>query len=137
MANAELKTKKNEQSVEGFLETVADQQKRQDSLTVLKMMKKAAHADPKMWGDSIIGFGSTHFKYASGRELEWFLLGFSPRKQALTLYLELSLVDQSDLLEKLGKHKTGRGCLYINSLSEVNLDVLQQMMERTVGKQAG
>ena len=137
MATAELKTKATGQSVEGFLETVADEQKRKDSHTVLDMMRKASHAEPKMWGESIIGFGSTHLKYASGRELDWFVMGFSPRKQALTLYLMPGIAFQSDLLGKLGKHKIGKGCLYINRLNEVDLDVLQQMMERAVRSQAG
>ena len=130
MAKAELKTKKTESSVEGFLNSVKDEQQRKDSFTIMQMMQKATGDKPKMWGTSIIGFGNVYLKYESGRELDWFKMGFSPRKQNLTLYGCLgSNPRQAELLKKLGKHKTGKGCLYINKLSDVDTTVLKKMME--------
>jgi hypothetical protein len=98
------------------------------------MMKKATKAQPKMWGSSIIGFGDHHYKYDSGREGDWFRAGFSPRKDALTLYLisGLGWPDQRDLMSKLGKHKTGKGCLYIKQLSDVDVKVLERLIERSL-----
>jgi Domain of unknown function (DU1801) len=129
---AELKTKKNEASVAEFLQAIPDEQKREDSLTILALMQKATKAEPKMWGSSIIGFGDYHYQYASGREGDWFQLGFSPRKQNLTLYLLSGLEAQRDSLAKLGKHKTGKGCLYINKLADVDMKVLQTMLTDAV-----
>ena len=129
MAKAELKTKKNELSVDGFLNTVPDEQKRKDSISIVQMMQKATGDKPKMWGTSIIGFGNVQLKYESGRELDWFKIGFSPRKQNLTLYGCISSKEQAALLKKLGKHKTGKGCLYINKLDDVDVAVLKKMME--------
>ncbi len=128
---AELKTKPNNASVVQFLNNVPDKGRREDSLTILRLMKKATRAQPKMWGASIIGFGNQHSVYASGREVDWFLIGFSPRKQSLTLYLTYDMRQHAALLKKLGKHKTGVGCLYINSLQDVNLPVLQTIIERS------
>src|SRR5205809_6219421 len=122
MAKAELKTKKNEASVEGFLNAIKDEQKRKDSFTILQMMQKATGEKPKLWGASIIGFGNVHLKYESGRELDWFTIGFSPRKANLTLY---GIKNSGEpLLKKLGKYKEGKGCLYINKLSDVDTAVL-------------
>lgn len=129
---AELKTKKNDASVAEFLQAIPDEQKRQDSLTILALMQKATKAEPKMWGSSIIGFGDYHYQYATGREGDWFQLGFSPRKQNLTLYLMSGLEAQRDSLAKLGKHKTGKGCLYINKLADVDMKVLQTMLTDAV-----
>ena len=129
---AELKTKPTDKSVEGFLNTVTDEGKKQDSYAILEMMKKITGEEPKMWGDSIIGFGSLSLKYASGRDVEWFPVGFSPRKQNLTLYFSCDIAKQADLLKKLGKHKTGKGCLYINHLKEVDQDILEQMIRRGI-----
>ena len=128
MAKAELKTKKNEASVEDFLNAVKDEQQRKDSLTILQMMKKATGDEPKMWGSAIIGFGNVHLKYESGRELDWFRMGFSPRKQNLTLY-GVNSEGQTELLKKLGKHKTGKGCLYINKLTDVDTAILKMIIE--------
>ena len=128
---AELKTKKNEASVAEFLQAIPDEQKRQDSLTILALMQKATKAEPKMWGGSIIGFGDYPYKYASGREGDWFQLGFSPRKQNLTLYLTCGLEVQRDSLAKLGKHKTGKGCLYIKRLSDVSEEVLEKLINES------
>ncbi len=121
---AELKTKKNEASVEDFIETVQDEQVRADCFEIAKMMEKATKAKPKMWGSSIIGFGEQHLVYESGRELDWMKIGFSPRKQNITLYVSL---DES-LLKKLGKFTTGKGCLYIKKLTDVDKKVLNELI---------
>lgn len=126
--NAKLKTQKNEVNPEDFIETVADETKKTDAKAILKMMTEITKDKPKMWGSSIIGFIDTHLKYESGRELDWFKIGFSPRKQNLTIY-GLDLVKQEKLLQKLGKHSTSKGCLYINKLSDVDLDVLRELIK--------
>jgi hypothetical protein len=129
---AELKTKKNNASVTDFLNSVADEQRRNDAFTVLAFMRKAAQAEPSMWGDSIVGFGSYHYKYASGQEGDWFPIGFSPRKQNLTLYIMGGFEQHVDLLSKLGKHKLGKGCLYVNKLADVDLKVLNELITRNM-----
>lgn len=129
---AELKTKKTEASVEDFLNSVKDEATKKDCFEIVKLMKQATKADPKMWGSSIVGFGTQHLKYASGRELEWMILGFSPRKQNLTLYLPGSLESYAGMLKKLGKHKTGKGCLYIKSLKDVDTKVLKELVQQAV-----
>jgi hypothetical protein len=131
---AELKTKKNKASVEKFLNSVKDEKKREDSFKILKLMKQITKAEPEMWGTSIIGFGSYHYKYASGREGDWFLTGFSPRKQSLTLYLITYLEKNKEILKKLGKYKTGKGCLYINKLEDVDLKVLKELITTSIKK---
>lgn len=128
---AELKTKVNDASVEGFLSTIEDEKKRQDSFTLLELMKRATGTEPKMWGSSIVGFGQYHYKYASGHEGDMCRIGFSPRKQALTLYLMMDRAPYADLFARLGKYKTGVSCLYIKKLADVNLDVLEQMIRRS------
>jgi hypothetical protein len=130
--NAEVKTKVNEASVEGFLNSVADEQARKDSFEILKMMKQVTKEEPKMWGASIVGFGSYHYKGASGREGDWMLIGFSPRKQNLTLYLMHGFEVHQDLLKKLGKHKTSMGCLYIKKLEDVDKKVLKELVAESV-----
>ena len=130
---AELKTKKNESSVTKFLDGVKDEKKRQDSYTILKLMKQITKAEPKMWGTSIIGFGSYHYKYASGREGDWFVTGFSPRKQNLTLYIMSGISKYPDLLKKLGKFKTGKGCLYINKIEDIDIKTLKELIKQSVG----
>ena len=129
---AELKTKQTESSVANFLDGIADEDRRKDCHVIVKMMKAATKSEPKMWGASIIGFGFRRLKYESGRELDWFVIGFSPRKNDLTLYLMGGLELLSDLLKKLGKHKTGKGCIYIKKLSEVDLSVLKAMVVSSV-----
>lgn len=129
---AELKTKLNDQNVESFLDNISDNQKREDSYTLLQMMKQATHAEPKMWGSSIIGFGITHYKYESGREGDWFLIGFSPRKENLTLYIMGGFPQHAELLKALGKHKTGKSCLYIKRIKEIDLSILQQLIEQSL-----
>lgn len=132
MAKAELKTRVNTASVEGFLNSVEDEQKRADCFEILKMMKQVTKEDPKMWGASIIGFGSYHYKGASGREGDWMLTGFSPRKQNLTLYLMGGFDLHKDLLKKLGKYKTSVGCLYIKKLDDVDKTVLKKLVTESV-----
>jgi hypothetical protein len=125
---AELKTKKNEASVESFLNTIKNGEVRQDCFEIIKMMKKATKEDGKMWGSSIVGFGEYHYKYESGREGDMMQIGFSPRAQNITLYI---LSDSNNLLlKKLGKHTTGKGCLYIKKLADVDKKVLQEMIDQ-------
>lgn len=129
---AELKTKENDASVEAFLNSVPDEKKRQDSLAIMHLMQEVTGEAPKMWGDSIVGFGHYHYKYASGREGEWFLTGFSPRKQSLTLYIMSGFDEYDALLSKLGKHKTGKSCLYVNKLEDVDLATLRKLVQQSV-----
>jgi len=128
---AELKTKLNDASVTEFLNGIKDEEKRADSFEILNLMKQVTKEEPKMWGTSIVGFGITHLKYASGRELDWMLIGFSPRKQNLTLYLPGSLETYADLFKTLGKHKLGGGCLYINKLKDVDAKVLKELIKQS------
>jgi len=132
---AELKTQKNDRSVSTFLEAIPDEQKRQDSLKIVELMKLASGAGPSMWGDSIIGFGAIHLKYASGRELDWFPVGFSPRKQNLTLYIIPGFETYDALLAKLGKYKMGKACIYINKLADVDSSVLYDLVKASVNHQ--
>jgi hypothetical protein len=129
---AEIKTKQNDSCVTDFLNSVSDEKKRQDSFTILELMQEVTGAQPKMWGDSIVGFGTYHYKYASGREGDWFLVGFSPRKQNLTLYIMSGLDQSENLLQDLGKYKTGKSCLYINRVADIDLQTLQKLVERSV-----
>jgi len=129
---AELKTKQNDQSVEKFLNGIADKKTREECFTILEMMKQITKMEPKMWGDSIVGFGNFHYKYESGREGDWFLTGFSPRKQNLTLYIMAGFAQYDDVMKKLGKHKTGKSCLYINKLEDVNLPALKKLLQQSV-----
>ncbi len=127
-----LKTTPNKNNVEDFLNQVENETKRKDSLTVLEMMSDATGETPQMWGDSIIGFGSYHYTYASGREGDWMLTGFSPRKQSLTLYIMDGFDGYEDLLKNLGKYKTGKSCLYINKLADVDTTVLKKLVKASV-----
>ena len=132
MAKAELKTKKTEASVEGFIAAQKDEQTRTDCRAIIELMSAATKAPPKMWGAAIVGFGSTTLKYPSGRELDWMLCGFSPRKANLTLYMPGPLEALAAQLAKLGKHSTGKGCLYIKRLSDVDPKVLKSMVEASL-----
>jgi hypothetical protein len=130
---AEIKTKPTAASVEDFINTVPGEQKRKDSFLLLEMMKKASGEKPKMWGSSIIGFGNKRYKSPkTGREVDWLRIGFSPRKANLSLYLTVDLKEHDAALKKLGKHKTGVGCLYINKLEDVDLNVLKGMIEASL-----
>lgn len=129
---AENKTKPTDQSVEEFLNTVADERQRQDSFALLELMKQATGMEPRMWGSAIVGFGSHHYRYASGREGDTMLAGFSPRKQNLTLYSMGGFERHSDLLSNLGKHSLGKGCLYIKRLADVDLPTLKTIIETSI-----
>ncbi len=128
---AELKTQKNNASVLDFINSVEGESKKQDSLRLLEIFKDCTGEEPAMWGPSIVGYGSYHYKYPSGREGDSLRVGFSPRKQALTIYglvMYDLMTTNNELLKKLGLHKVGKGCLYIKSLSDVDLDVLKEMI---------
>jgi len=126
---AEIKTKENSASVDDFINSIPDEQKRNDCQLILKMMEKSTKDKPKMWGSSMIGFGNVRYKSpATGREVDWFKIGFSPRKANLSLHL-INIQQHEDALTKLGKHKTGLGCLYINKLEDVDMKVLEKMIE--------
>ena len=132
---AVIKTRETGDSVEGFLETVPDEQKRSDSKVLAAMMKKLSGEKPRLWGASLVGFGKVRAKSErSGREVEWFLIGFSPRKTALSIYLNCDIKADGDLLKKLGKHKTGKGCLYVNRLEDIDLKVLETLIKRNLAK---
>jgi len=125
---AEIKTKPTSSSVDSFIDSIPDEQKRKDSQVILKMMEKAMKVKPKMWGSSMIGFGDVRYKSpATGREVDWFKIGFSPRKANLSLHL-INLQRHADELKKLGKYKTGVGCLYINKLEDVDVKILEKMI---------
>lgn len=131
---AELKTQKTELSVDAFINTVADEQKRKDAFTILGLMEAATNAKPKMWGSAIIGFGDKRLVYDSARELDWFVMGFSPRKQNFALYISGAVTDEQALLKKLGKYKTGKGCLYINKIDEIDINVFKEIIQKGLGK---
>ena len=134
---AELKTKPNNKDVTQFLNSVTDEKKKQDSYKILQLMKEITKEEPKMWGESIVGFGTYHYKYATGREGDWFVTGFSPRKQNLTLYLMCGLDINKDRLRKLGKYKKGKACVYIKKLEDVDIAVLKDMIRATVNELSG
>ncbi len=127
-----LKTQKNEASVEEFLNSVTDEKKRKDSFSILEFIREVTGEEPSMWGTNIVGFGSNHYKYASGREGDWFLTGFSPRKQNLTLYIMPGFDQYESLLANLGKFKTGKSCLYINKLEDVDKTTLKEIIKQSV-----
>ena len=129
---AEQKTKPTQQSVQDFLDKIDNEQVRDDCYTLIKLMKKVTGSEPKMWGPSIIGFGKYHYKYDSGHEGDSCLTGFSPRKQNISLYVMLGILDHQDLLKELGKHKAAKGCLYIKKLDDVNMSVLEKLVKRSV-----
>jgi hypothetical protein len=126
-----LKTVPNKINIDRFLNHIEDQKKRDDSYVLLNLMKKITGEAPQMWGASIIGFGKYHYKYESGREGDWFLTGFSPRKQNLTLYIMSGFEQYEEFLIKLGKFKTGKSCLYIKKLEDIDLKVLEQLIRQS------
>lgn len=129
---AENKTRPNEGSVADFLEQVEEPRRKEECWTLLGMMERITGELPRMWGDSIIGFGTYHYRYASGREGDWFRVGFSPRKQSLTIYVMGYLDSYSGLLEGLGKFRKGKGCLYVNSLEDIDMSVLESLIRSSV-----
>lgn len=127
-----MKTTPNQKSVTKFLNSIENVRRSKDGFEVLKMFEEVTGMEPQMWGDSIVGFGSYHYTYASGREGDWMLTGFSPRKQNLTLYIMDGFDEYDKLLAKLGKHKLGKSCLYINKLEDVDPKVLKQLIKKSV-----
>ena len=125
---SDLKTKQTEASPSTFISSISDDKKRSDANTLLTIMSDITQQPPTMWGDSLIGFGLYKYQYASGRKGEWFRVGFSPRKQNITLYIMNGFSQYQHLLERLGKHKTGKSCLYISKLEDIDVDVLKQMI---------
>ena len=129
---AELKTKPTNDSVKEFLNKVPDEGRREDCFAVAKIMEEITGEKPKMWGPSIVGFGTHHYKYASGREGDWPVTGFSPRKKDLTLYIMQGLDKNDELMKELGKHSTGKSCLYIKRLSDVHVPTLKKLIKESV-----
>jgi len=129
---AELKTKVNHQDVLAFLNSIGDEKRRADSLAVLKLMRHITKNAPKMRGSSIVGFGSYRYRHESGREGDWFLTGFSPRKHNLTLYVMSGFEGYPELLKRLGKFKTGKSCLYVNKLEDIHLPTLKKLIQESV-----
>jgi hypothetical protein len=132
---AEIKTKQTTESVDTFIDSIPDEQKRKDSRLILGLMEKATGEQPKMWGSSLIGYGTKRYKSpTTGREVDWFIIGFSPRKANLSIHLGLDIQQHAASLTNLGKHKTGVGCLYINKLEDVDVKVLKEMIAAAAAK---
>ncbi|MFC3562130.1 DUF1801 domain-containing protein [Pedobacter jamesrossensis] len=129
---AQNKTTENESSVTSFLNTVTDEEKRNDSFELIKIFEEASSFKAKMWGNAIVGFGSYHYKYESGREGDAPLAGFSPRKDSFALYISLQIKDREELLAEFGKHKTGKSCVYIKKLSDVDVHILKKMIINSI-----
>jgi len=132
MAKAQNKTTETEESVDDFLSSITDETKRSDSAKLVKIFEKVTGEKPKMWGTAIIGFGNRQMKYESGRELDWLITGFSPRKSGLTLYVANGSDEQNEMLGKLGSHKVSGGCLHIKRLADVDEKVLEQVIKDSV-----
>jgi hypothetical protein len=128
---AEMKTKETRASVADFIASVPDARKRADAKTLLRIMKRVTGQPARMWGPSLVGFDRYHYKYESGREGDWFVAGFSPRTAALTLYIMPGFEPFKTLMARLGKYKTGRSCLYIRKLDDVDMDVLEQLIRES------
>jgi hypothetical protein len=126
---AEIKTKPTGEDPEDFLNKITDEQKRKDCFAIMKMMQKASKEKPRIWGNAMIGFGDKRYKSAAtGREVDWFLIGFAPRKANISIYFTMDIQKHAKQLAKLGKHKTGVGCLYINKLDDVDTGVLNELI---------
>lgn len=128
---SDLKTQPNDQNIENFLDEIEDEQKRADCFELLDLMTEITGETPKMWGKSIVGFGSYHYKYDSGREGDWFLTGFSPRKQNLTIYIMAGFEKYEDTMSRLGKYKTGSSCLYVKKLSDIDTEQLKVLVKKS------
>jgi len=129
---SDLKPKQNEKSVDDFINKIEDPKKQEASKRILEILKDISRKKAEMWGDSIIGFGKYHYKYATGREGDWMRIGFSPRKQYLTLYIIDGFDKHTKLLEKLGKYKTGKSCLYIKKLQDIDINILKELLEKSL-----
>jgi Domain of unknown function (DU1801) len=131
----EIKTKPTAASVDNFIDNLKNEQKRKDSFVLLEMMKKASGEEPVLWSSSVIGFGTKRYKSSTtGREVDWLRIGFAPRKTNLSIYISVGIKEHAIALKKLGKHKTGVGCLYINKLEDIDLKVLKQMIDTALSK---
>lgn len=131
----EIKTKPTVSNVEDYVNKISDEQKRKDSFALIEMMKKATGEEPVLWSNSIIGFGNVRYKSpATGREVDWLKIGFAPRKANFSLYLTMNVQDHAEALAKLGKHKTGVGCLYVNKLEDVDLQVLESIIHEALNR---
>lgn len=129
---SDMKTRPTGHAVEAFLESIVDARQREDCRAVAALMREVTGEEPQMWGESIVGFGAYHYRYASGREGDWFRTGFSPRKQSLTIYLTDGFEQHGELLQRLGKHKLGKSCLYIKRLDDVDIAVLRELVARSI-----
>lgn len=129
---AEPKTKPTQASVKEFLNQIPDNERREDCFAVAKIMEEITGEKPKMWGPSIVGFGTYHYKYASGREGDWPVAAFSPRKKDLTLYMMVGFDKNTELMEKLGKHSVGKSCLYIKRLSDIHVPTLKKLIKKSL-----
>ena len=134
---ADIKTKVNDASVDSFIDSIADEIRKRDSRILLELMKQVTNDIPKMWGTNIVGFGTYHYKYASGREGDFMRVGFSPRKQSLTLYIMPGFEEYQDLLSQLGRHSTGKSCLYIKNLEDVDLEIVRKLVKISYEAQLG
>lgn len=128
MGKYELKTKVNDQDILAFLGSIEDERKKSDSFELLDILSRLSGEEAKMWGANIIGFGSYHYKYASGQEGDWFKIGFSPRKQKFSIYIMSGFEELKEYLDALGKHKIGKGCLYVNKLSDIHIEVFENLV---------
>jgi len=133
LAKTKLKTKPGDQSVRAFIAAIPDTQKRNDCFTLLELMKAITKEEPEIWGGTMVGFGTYHYKYESGREGDWFLTGFSPRKHNISIYIMTGFSEYDDLMKKLGTYKTGVSCLYIKKLEDINKNVLKKIIQKSVG----
>ncbi len=131
---SDLKTRQNDASVDAYLDAVEHPRRRDDARTLLALMRRVTGEPPTMWGTSIVGFGSYHYTYASGREGDWPVVGFAPRKQNLALYIMPGFSRYGALLERLGKHRTGKSCLYLNKLEDVDMEVLEELLRDSVAE---
>ena len=131
---SDIKTRPTDASVNAFIDAVDHPRRREDARTLQELMQRVTGEEPVMWGPSIVGYGSYHYRYASGQEADWPVVGFSPRKQNLSIYIMTGFEESDDLLTRLGKHKTGKSCLYVNNLAEVDLDVLESLVRASVAE---
>lgn len=131
---SDLKTRPNDASVEAFINAVDHPRRREDAHILLELLQRVTGEEPVMWGPSIVGYGSYHYRYASGQEGDWPITGFSPRRQNLSIYIMAGFGDYEDLVARLGKHKTGKSCLYVNKLADVDLDVLETLVRASVAE---
>lgn len=129
---ATLKTQPTDASVDDFIESVEPERRRDDARQLLKLLRRVTRTKPKLWGDSIVGFGKYHYEYDTGREGDWFRVGFSPRKANLVVYIMPGYRDYGELMQKLGKHKLGKSCLYINKLADIDLAVLEELVRESL-----